>query len=129
MENKTHLKVSDKDTIEAIKASISHWKEDIQKPLIAGRKIKKEWDGESLEKMVWVDTGKPVMCGHKWCMLCQKFAFSYNTLRIGPPCSECPVMLYHNKTCFSEGSHYLKFCESPCLETCDDMIKALEELL
>lgn len=107
----------DEAAVEAVKDSIAHWKRDIQAKLKAGIKIKGTW--EYRKGLIWEDDKTSVLCCGDDCRLCR----IYQTR----DCPACPYRLKYGMSCSS--LHWRQFIKNPCLETCNGMIKALENIL
>ena len=99
----------------AIKASISHWKQDIQARFLKGDKIKIMRECDNLR---WFETGELVKCYADFCPLC----WSVDTT-----CKLCPYFKYYKKNCMK--LHWGEFRKKPSLKTCNAMIAALEKLV
>ena len=112
-----------KEERQAIKDSITHWENDVVKPLKRGHKIIRNDDG-----LVWEDTLIPVKYAADDCALCV-----YTESRDNH--SECPYVKFYGVDCddnkweiVKEG-HWRTFVINPNLKTAQAMVRALKRML
>lgn len=118
--------ITREETIQAIRDSIEHWERDILKPLKQGNEIKRVSKDITLQErsivLHWIPSGEKVKCYSDSCALCKVF---YGKLQ---PCEGCP--LYEaGFACVESNSPYTEFYHNPCLDTAQNMVLVLGNLL
>jgi hypothetical protein len=113
------MKLNNKE-IQAIQDTINHWEKDIRSNLLKGLNISVSRNG----LLRWKNR-KTVNCYAKDFAMCQISLKPDKTLN----CSICPYYRYHGETCDDRDSQWFAFATNPCLETCENMITSLNELL
>ena len=109
----------DSERIKAIEKSIAHWENDILDPLL---------DGESIIEvrgtLKWQNSKEEVPCRSHKCELCQKY------LRENVAgCPDCPYQQRYNSPCYREGEAWMNFQNEPHIDTAQEMIRKLKNLL
>ena len=109
----------DSERIKAIKKSIAHWENDILNLLLDGESII-----EIRETLKWQNSKEEVPCYSCNCELCQKY------LRENVAgCPDCPYDQRYNSPCYRGGEAWMNFRNEPNIDTTQEMIRKLKNLL